>query len=71
MKLNGWQRLWVVVSVPMFLLGALNLYTEVAYRDGENIRNVMNFFLVFGVGAPLALYAAGWIFVWIKRGFTD
>ncbi len=70
-RLNGWQRLWVVLSVLwspgwMGLIGYVILYpAEYPGRAGEVI------LMGFGIwlGPIVALYALGLASGWMRQGF--
>lgn len=72
-KLNGWQRVGIVVSV-LWLIGASlhmrdvynagSIYVQF-YYDESGAR-----FLLPIVGPVVALWLAGYAFAWIKRGFN-
>ena len=59
--LNGWQRLWVVVSGLWAVLWVVVGLAE----DGLFLA------LVIGVVPPVLLYAAGLGVAWIRRGFQQ
>jgi hypothetical protein len=64
MKLNGWQRLWVVVSVVWIL------YLVVAgVADGIDSEQVLPVLMALFL-VPAFLYAIGAAVAWIRRGFT-
>jgi hypothetical protein len=60
--LNGWQRLWVVVTAPWAVLwvGGALLFGF----DGSGV-----FLLSIIVVPPVLLYAVGLGVVWVRRGF--
>lgn len=66
MKLNGWQRLWVFVSVPIFIVGVvafvMELVSESQYADPTSP-------ILAAVLWPAFLYAFGWGVAWVRRGF--
>ena len=69
MKLNGWQRLWVVITALIVLL--LLVVTPLTYvSEGVPLTASLWLKLIgFAVGWPIALYAIGWTIGWIFRGF--
>lgn len=71
MKLNGWQRLWVVFASPylaawvaMFWIGWFN-------RAGENRSDLVTIVLAFGIAPPVAVYLLGMGIAWARRGFKE
>ncbi len=70
-RLNGWQRLWVVLSILwspawMGFIGYVIIYpAEYPGRAGEVI------LIGFGIwlGPIVALYALGSAIGWVRRGF--
>lgn len=73
MKLNGWQRLWVVASGlwSLFLLGAF-INAIIEDQDVLVIDGLLVFFAIM-FGPIIGVYLVGLIFVktflWIKAGF--
>lgn len=67
MKLNGWQRLWMLVSAPFVILGAVVLYWGVV---NENPIDLWAGFSMTLIG-PLAVYIIGWGVAWVRRGFRN
>lgn len=79
MRLNGWQRLWVLASLlwGLFLIAMVvtNWRTQdstwggVTYRASDaNQSNIIEA-MVFWLGASAAAYALGWMIAWVIRGF--
>ena len=65
--LNGWQRLWVVVTVAWVGLWLAFIIT-ISVSDGMEGRFVLAS-LAFAVATPVLLYAAGLGVAWVRRGF--
>ncbi len=62
MKLNGWQRLWVVAAVVWSLV-CLVVVVGLGVDDWLG-------FMVYGWVTPaIAVYALGWGIGWALRGF--
>ncbi len=72
-KLNGWQRLWVVVSVPFYAMAVIGPVTQLFEERGEyyNPAEIAFYYFINGVGWPLFFYAVGWSIAWIRRGFKE
>ena len=74
--LNGWQRLWVVVTIAWVGLWLAFIVT-ISVSDGMEGRFVLNGMegrfvlasLAFAVATPVLLYAAGLGVAWVRRGF--
>jgi len=67
--LNGWQRLWVVVTVPWAVLFVgLALIFPFTNPGTEGLLIALAC-LASAVVVPLLLYAAGLAVAWILRGF--
>ena len=62
--LNGWQQLWVFVTV--FWEVAV-LYLALAFMEAGDEA----FYLAFAVVSPVLLYVAGLGVAWIRRGFRQ
>jgi hypothetical protein len=71
MKLNGWQRLWVFVSVPFVLAGIGSIIAGLTvFEEGLSAHDLLlGIWIAFGW--PLSLYAIGWGIAWIRRGFRE
>jgi len=65
MRLNGWQRLWVVLCVLWLLFASL-----VAFLDdpGWDVQGLLDILLIWFV-PPIAVYALGLMSAWVIRGF--
>ena len=64
-KLNGWQRLWVFVSVPMVIFGLIVSIQGVVEMDRGDIWGGLGFAIAWSV----VTYAIGWGIAWVRRGF--
>jgi len=62
MRLNGWQRLWVLLTVLWSLLMAL-----IAPDSNDPLSTKLALWLI----PPLAFYAFGWAVAWVRRGFAS
>jgi len=62
MRLNGWQRIWVVASVPI-VLGSVAGAMPSEYSDWKPWN------IAAGVAFCVALYAIGFAVAWVRRGF--
>ncbi len=65
MKLNGWQRLWLVATVLWSLFWLL----LTAEGFGEEGYLLLIFYLCFI--PTFTVYVAGWTIGWALRGFKD
>lgn len=65
MKLNGWQRLWVVVSV----LWAAASSSFLSLDEVDTSQTSVIWMAGFIVLPPIGLYVTGMIAGWIIRGF--
>ena len=68
LKLNGWQRLWIVICLAWFVFDWLTVDPDVQSllnADGETLLFVAATFLV----PPIALYVIGMIGAWVVTGF--
>jgi len=70
MKLNGWQRIWIVIScawagywVYAFIV-AMNRFGWT-----NDAPEAIGLFLAWTLIPPLLLYGAGLVVVWVLRGF--
>ena len=66
-KLNGWQRLWVLVSGLWLIL----IVTFIFFNPplpGERVEATKDGFLVWAIPCAV-LYVLGWAVGWVKRGF--
>jgi hypothetical protein len=66
MVLNGWQRLWIVLSVLWVAFIALQFS-----RGTVTVTEVLTYGTAWAVVPPAALYAIGRLAGWVVRGFTD
>lgn len=68
MKLNGWQRLWVVIVTPwtiLWIVFGTIYFLNNSYAVWSDLLG--GFFAC--VIPPLALYGFGWGIAWARRGF--
>ena len=65
MKINGWLRIWVVVSVVWAAMMILFLSAEHADTSDTS----MLWMVGAVIGPPIMLYVSGWIIGWVLRGF--
>jgi len=71
MKLNGWQRLWVVFST-LLVLFSLVLVPLIYVSEGTPLTvNLWLIFVAVAIGWPVAVYAIGFIIAWVIRGFRS
>ena len=68
-RLNGWRRLWVVVSSAwaVWWVAIILILWFTTNEEGE----VLRVFLPVAVVPPVLLYAAGLSVAWIRRGFQQ
>lgn len=64
MKLNGWQRAWVVVSVPWLVIWLFPIFRGDPMFPWERSALVMH-----AIGWPILLYVGGLAVRWVIRGF--
>lgn len=62
LKLNGWQRLWVVCVVFTLLILSTSLDKTVSLKGVAALLAVWIFFSAF-------VYGIGWVVGWVVRGF--
>lgn len=65
MKLNGWQRLWIVLSAPFVIGAAIGAILSVVHGEF----GFLWFSIAAGIVWPALMYAFGWTIVWVRRGF--
>ena len=71
MKLNGWQRLWMVISIPWSAYWLL-LFIVGLQKSGIRFWQVESpIFVALIVFPPLLLYIAGLAIRWVIRGFKS
>ena len=68
--MNGWQRLWVLASVVLYLI---ILWTQM--REDGNWLNItpiegMGVALVYWVPIVTVVYLFGMAIAWVRRGFN-
>ena len=68
-RLNGWWRLWVVVSSAwaVWWVAIILILWFTTNEEGE----VLRVLLPVAVVPPVLLYAAGLGVAWIRRGFQQ
>jgi hypothetical protein len=68
-SLNGWKRLWVVVSITWISVLSYDVVTKLEYFDGsiEVILETLEWLLL----PPIALYCFGWGLAWAIKGFRQ
>jgi len=66
-RLNGWQRLWVFLSVPFVIAGLVVFYDAIVKLSSSDLG------AAFGIGLawPATMYAIGWGVAWVRRGFKS
>ncbi len=62
MRLNGWQRLWVLIAGIWTLLVA-------SFVIDVGVGSPLSTFAWWAI-PPLSLYALGWAIAWVRRGFS-
>ena len=67
MRVNGWQRAWLVTSV-LWIIFWIVLGFGVAYQGKLTSEDALWFFTA-AVLPPQILYAAGLAVAWVLRGF--
>jgi len=65
-KLNGWRRLWVVVS-SAWAVWWVAIILILWFTTNEDLRVLLSVAVV----PPVLLYAAGLGVAWIRRGFQQ
>ncbi len=65
LRMNGWQRAWVVSSVTLGLAIGLLLYGNSSAEGAEVLWGLLLWVLIVGI----PLYALGWSVAWVIRGF--
>ena len=64
MKLNVWQRIWVVITVPWVLIGGWAIFSNVGWSRIDNVPFVTYIWLL----VPAAFYGCVWIVFWHLKG---
>jgi uncharacterized membrane protein len=66
MRLNGWQRLWFLISAPFVVFG---LYLLLFY--GVKNENPIDIWAGISIAIlwPALMYAIGLGIAWVRRGF--
>jgi hypothetical protein len=68
-RLNGWQRLWVFVSVPCVLFFGF-LIAAFWIESGAKGLSTLGWVVMFlGVFLPAILYGVGVAVAWVIQGF--
>ena len=65
MRLNGWQRLWVFLSVPWLIGGLIGIGYGIRQMEGDTVAAGF----AWGLGVPGLMYAFGWGVAWVRKGF--
>ena len=65
MRLNGWQRLWVFLSVPWLIGGLIGVGYGIRHWEGYIVAASFS----WGLGFPGLMYAFGWGVAWVRNGF--
>jgi len=68
MKLGGWHRLWIFLSVIYLLIGTLYILTIFSEYD---VGDIILGTLIFGIAPCIILYALGWAVRWVYKGFKS
>lgn len=67
MKLNGWQRLWVVLSAIW-----LCVWAPIGYAVWYPMPwSMFGWWALLNLGPPMATYALGLAIAWVIRGFKE
>jgi hypothetical protein len=73
--LNGWQRLWLVISTPFFFVWTVIMPVTELLSDSRGYHATADeawvMFMMNGVGWPVFIYAVGWSIARIRRGFRE
>lgn len=64
MRLNGWRRLWLLLTVLWLLFGVGVAKQQMS--EGER-----TFIIAFFIAAPIAAYLVAWGIAWVRRGFSE
>lgn len=68
MKLNGWQRLWLLVTVIWAIPWAVLIFADMQSGGDVGLASLA-FWLSGWIIPSLALYALGLGVAWVIRGF--
>ena len=70
MYLNGWQRLWLVVSI-LWLVATMSLTGVLRFDGSTHVHSVSALLLALRISiVPIAaLYCLGLGLAWVRRGF--
>ena len=70
-KLNGWQRLWILVAILYFIvLTIYGLYSYVDDDSGIIWQYVIGLMLIWSIPS-LTLYILGRAIGWVYKGFKN
>jgi hypothetical protein len=68
MVINGWHRLWIVLSAPwVVVMGFVVIF--VGFPDSWSLLLKIAAGLATTIIPPLILYGTGWAIAWVMRGF--
>jgi len=74
MKLNGWQRIWVILAVPWLIFVILRVLDWVVVRD-RSIDNKtggeMLLYLIAPFGVYILVLLTRRLTLWVIEGFRD
>jgi len=72
-RLNGWQRIGVVLSVLWFLLQLYHVLVYYLEFSSLSLPGIFGALVITGIGGILLGWIIGyialWTFRWVKRGF--
>jgi hypothetical protein len=79
-RLNGWVRIWVVLSALSWLVGISTAQKMLDHKQAliqffgserfywQSIAAEVGCYLVIG---PAIVYLLGWVIAWVRRGFRQ
>lgn len=70
MRLNGWQRLWLLVTVLWALVvGVFVVILQSNRNEAVPLLNAIGFWVLFWSMPAAAVYALGLGIAWVRSGF--
>jgi len=67
LKLQLWQRFWLLFTVIWVVVTGLNAATILAFAEGPLERQKALQPILYGVGVPIAVYLAAWAWAAFKK----
>ena len=68
-RFNGWQRLWLVLTLAWTLTVWLGTTHDLVYSPANHNLEQIVIYLLLWLAPPILLYAGGLVVRWVYRGF--